>query len=114
MPIITSYPFKKAPLNSIDEINLSDVSGAGEGFRTKTTSLEVLAQYIMLENSFVFSQSSASKIWVVKHELNKFPSVTVVDSQPTPQTVIGEVVYNDQNTCTITFSAAFSGKAFCN
>jgi len=114
MPIVTSYPFKKAPLNSVDEINISDVSGSVPGFRTKTTSLEVLAKYIMLENSFIFTQSVASETWVIKHNLNKFPSVTTVDSQVTPAAVIGNVTYNNKNQCTITFSAPFNGKAFCN
>ena len=112
MPIITSYPFKKAPLNSIDEMNISDVSGSVPGFRTKTTSLEVLAKYIILENSFDFTQGVPSVLWTIKHDLNKFPSVTVVNESK--EVMIGNIKYIDKDNITITFSAAFSGYAYLN
>ena len=62
----------------------------------------------------MFSQSVAINTWKIKHNLNKYPSVTIVDSQPIPQTVLGNVAYDDLKNCTVTFSAPFSGKAFCN
>jgi len=62
--------------------------------------------------NFVHDQGSASATWVVDHNLAKKPSVTVVDSAST--VIIGQVVYNTDNRCTITFEAAFSGKAFFN
>jgi hypothetical protein len=60
----------------------------------------------------VHDQGSASATWVVDHNLAKKCSVTVVDSAGTVQ--IGQVVYNSDNRVTITFEAAFSGKAFFN
>tara|TARA_R110000782_G_scaffold1785_1_gene7412 strand:- start:207 stop:542 length:336 start_codon:yes stop_codon:yes gene_type:complete len=111
VPIITTYPFKKDPLNKKDEIIVSDYT---EGLKTKTTSLDVLNSFIVSKNTFEFTQSAASDTWVVEHNLDKFPSVTVADSQPEPKTVIGNITYNTRNKCTITFSAPFSGKAFCN
>jgi hypothetical protein len=62
--------------------------------------------------NFVFTQGSASATWVVDHNLAKKPSVTVVDSADT--VVIGQVDYNTDNRVTITFEAAFSGKAYFN
>ena len=62
--------------------------------------------------NFVFTQGSASATWVVDHDLGKKPSVTVVDSADT--VVIGQVDYNTDNRATITFEAAFSGKAYFN
>ena len=62
--------------------------------------------------NFVHDQGSASATWVVDHNLAKKCSVTVVDSAGT--VIIGQVVYNTDNRCTITFEAAFSGKAFFN
>ena len=47
-----------------------------------------------------------------QHNLNKYPSITVVDSAGS--CVVGEVDYKDMNTLTVTFSGAFSGKAFLN
>ena len=46
------------------------------------------------------------------HNLDKYPSVTVVDSGGT--VVVGSIDYNDKNNCTCTFSAPFSGQAYLN
>jgi hypothetical protein len=64
------------------------------------------------DKNFVFTQSTAASTWVVTHNLNKYPSVSVVDSANT--TVYGEVDYNSLNQVTITFKSAFAGKAFFN
>jgi len=48
----------------------------------------------------------------INHNLNKYCSVTVVDSNN--DVVIGEIHYNSVNQVTLTFTAAFSGKAFFN
>ena len=60
----------------------------------------------------VHDQGVAASQWVVDHDLGKKPAVTVVDSAGT--VVIGQVVYNTDNRCTLDFEAAFSGKAFFN
>ena len=64
------------------------------------------------DKNYVHDQLSASATWNVIHNLNKFASVTVVDSANS--TVIGEVEYINLNELTITFQASFSGKAFIN
>jgi hypothetical protein len=48
----------------------------------------------------------------VNHGLNKKPAVSVVDSAE--NVVFGEVEYIDDNNVRITFSGAFSGKAYFN
>ena len=60
----------------------------------------------------VHDQGSASATWVVTHSLNKFCSVTVVDTANT--VVIGEIEYNSVNQATLTFRSAFAGKAYFN
>ena len=57
-------------------------------------------------------QGTASASWVVAHNLNKYPAVSVVDS--TGIQVEGTVDYFDLNNVTITFSSAFAGEAFFN
>lgn len=57
-------------------------------------------------------QGTASATWVVTHNLNKYPSVTVSDS--TGLQVEGTVDYFDLNTVTISFSSAFAGEANFN
>jgi hypothetical protein len=49
---------------------------------------------------------------VITHNLNTYPSVTVVDSSGA--VVIGAVAYNNKNQIAITFTSAFSGKAYLN
>jgi hypothetical protein len=49
---------------------------------------------------------------VVNHELNKKPSVTVINSAG--DQVIGEVEYHGLNSLTLTFSSSFSGTVVCN
>lgn len=64
------------------------------------------------DKSFVFTQGIPSDKWSIAHNLGKFPSVAVVDSAGTE--VIGDVQHIDDNNLTITFSSAFSGKAYLN
>ena len=67
---------------------------------------------VSLDANFVYTKGSPSATWVVNHNLNKYCSVTVVDSAD--NIVVGEVLYNSLNQVTLTFAGAFSGKAFFN
>ena len=62
--------------------------------------------------SYTFEQMTAESVWTIVHNLNRFPSVTVVDSAGS--VAVGDVQYTTVNSLTITFSAAFSGKAYLN
>ena len=62
--------------------------------------------------TYTFTQASASVVWTVQHDLDKFPSVTMVLS--TGQKGYGDIVYIDENNLTITFASAESGKAYMN
>jgi hypothetical protein len=50
--------------------------------------------------------------WNVQHDLDKFPSITVVDTAET--VVVGDYTYIDKNNVTLNFSAQFAGKAYLN
>jgi hypothetical protein len=64
------------------------------------------------DKTFVFTQNTAENPWIINHNLNKFPSVSMVLS--TGQVGIADVTYIDQNNLTITFSGDESGKAYMN
>lgn len=64
------------------------------------------------DRNFVFTQAIPATVWTVNHNLGKFPSVTVVDSDG--QRVIGDEQHVNPNRVVLTFSAGFSGKAYCN
>jgi hypothetical protein len=61
---------------------------------------------------YMHVQGTAEAIWEVTHNLNKRPSVTVVDSMD--KIVFGEVEYVDNNNVRLIFAGAFSGKAYFN
>ena len=58
---------------------------------------------------FVFQQEVPLAVWVITHNLNRHPAVVVEDS--TGRRVEGDIVYTSNNVITITFTAAFSGRA---
>ena len=70
------------------------------------------------DKNYVYTQAVAAEEWgdgtpkMVTHNLNKFPSITVIDTANT--VVTGEYTYIDKNNVTLTFSAAFAGKAYLN
>ena len=64
------------------------------------------------DKTYVFTQATASDTWEIKHNLYKYPSVSIVDSGD--NIVYGDVQYIDINTCICRFSVPFSGKAYLN
>ena len=65
-----------------------------------------------VQATFEFTQGVPATTWNITHNLNKFPSITVIDTGNT--VVTGEYNYTSNNTVTLTFSAAFAGKAYLN
>lgn len=57
-------------------------------------------------------QMSASDVWTITHSLEKYPSVTIVDSAG--DEVEGSVNHISTSTIVVTFSAPFSGRAYLN
>ena len=60
-------------------------------------------------SSYVHTQATPAATWVINHNLGFFPAITVEDSAGNE--VEGAITYNSANQVTITFSAAFSGRA---
>ena len=64
------------------------------------------------DKNFVYTQGVPSDTWTINHTLNKYPSVTIIDSGGTE--VIGNIKYIDTSTVIVTFASGFSGKAILN
>lgn len=62
--------------------------------------------------TYVHNQASASAQWIIQHNLNRYPTVVVVDSAGT--VVMGEVTYIDSNNIVLDFNPSFAGKAYLN
>ena len=107
-------------INDEDKLLSSDGAAGPDLGRTKNIKVEDLKTYINNgvislvneDKNFVFTQIAASNVWIVDHNLGKFPAVTIVDSAGTQ--VIGEIEHINQNQTRISFSASFGGKAYFN
>lgn len=100
--IQADFNINVAPTDYINEINggaLIDVQKDG-----KTVTLQ--------SKTFIFEQGIASDTWQINHNLNKYPSCTIVDSAD--NVVEGAEKYIDENTIEIYFNGAFKGKAYLN
>ena len=106
---ITDY----APDNTFLEIQLTSIASNGV--------FAVDGHYIFSEFvdpaqsgdlNFTFTQATASATWTVQHNLNKLPSVSVVNSNNV--LMYGGITYVDSNNLIISFSGGFSGKAYMN
>jgi len=64
------------------------------------------------DKTFEFTQGQPATTWNIQHDLNKFPSVSVINNNNV--VINGEVTYIDKNNVQINFSAGFSGKAYLN
>ena len=106
---ITGYTLN----GTVYTLNLTNIGGNGNldlnkyyDFATFTISSGVG------DKNFVFNQAVASATWTVQHNLDKFPSCTMVLG--TGQQGYGDVTFIDENNLTITFASAESGKAYIN
>jgi hypothetical protein len=59
---------------------------------------------------YVHNQNVASSTWTISHGLGFIPNITVVDSAGS--VVEGSYNYPNSSTVVLTFSGAFSGKAY--
>lgn len=76
------------------------------------TGLELVELGTGSDSYFRHIQSVAASVWTVDHALDKFPSVTVVNSAG--DEVIGDINHVSVNQCIISFSGSFSGEVYCN
>jgi hypothetical protein len=91
------------------------VSMSITGAETKTLNLHQAdgdTVSVSYTDTYTFTQPTPSDTWVVTHNMNKFPSVSIVDSAG--NIVEGDTIYNTLNSCTLNFQGSFSGKAYFN
>lgn len=111
---IKDATIKKLPVeNSIESTDKLLIVDDDDGHLTTTKALkDYVAEGIEGDKHFTFIQSVPSNTWIIKHDLGKNPSVSVVDSAGTD--VIGECDYIDDNNVILRFTGIFSGKAYLN
>ncbi len=62
--------------------------------------------------TYIHTQMVPQSIWIISHNLDRYPSVTIVDSAGT--VVIGDMEYVTSNEIRVSFTSEFSGKAYLN
>lgn len=72
----------------------------------------LLSLYRSSDKYFIHDQFSPSSVWVVEHDLEKKPSVTITDSSGNQ--VEGDIKYISEHKLTITFNFPFSGYTYLN
>lgn len=65
-----------------------------------------------LDKHYTHTQREKSTEWIVKHNLEKLPSVSIVDEEN--KMIAGDVRYGGENELIIYFEEPVAGKAFMN
>lgn len=102
-------------INSGDGVNISGITTSTSSVAIKQPSVNVTVGGVIGggdDAHFVHRQDMTSNTWEIEHNLNKYPSVTVVDSGD--NVLHTEVVYIDKNNLEVRFVASTSGKAYLN
>ena len=93
-------------------VSLEFVEGNGRLEDTHVYGITLIADSSSFDKNYVHVQSVASNQWNITHDLNKYPSVSIIDSGN--NIVIGDIEYNSLNSVILRFNASFSGKAYFN
>jgi hypothetical protein len=94
------------------EVELTHVSSNGDLLEDEFYFISLVDFNSVDDKHYTHNQSVASQTWNINHNLSKFPSVTVTLSSG--QVGYGDITYINNNSITITFAGAESGKAYIN
>lgn len=94
-------------IGDAEDVELTDVKEGDTIVYNSAT-----AKFVNRPSTYVHTQSTVASVWTVTHNMGKYPSVMVVDYGG--NVVYGEVHYIGKDKLTITFSAAFGGRAYLN
>ncbi len=64
------------------------------------------------KSTYIHEQPNPSNVWEINHNLDAFPTVTIVDSLN--RLILCEFVYIDRNNIQVLFNALVAGKAYLN
>lgn len=79
---------------------------------SRQTRMETTLPYISPFATYIYDQMVASDLWIIVHNLNCYPSVSIIDTGG--NVVIGDVRYISNKEIHVSFSNIFSGKVYLN
>ena len=94
------------------ELVAENIKYTNSKYSTMSNSKQALDLVLDRTKTYVHSQGEASAEWIIEHNMDNYPSVTVVNSAE--EVVIGNITYITANKIKIEFKSAFKGKAFLN
>jgi len=97
--------------SSVYNMQLSYVTGSSTIQALQYYSIQI-DEVEGFDSHFEFTQGVPATTWDITHNLDKFPSITVVDTANT--TVMGSYEYVTKDRVILSFSNQFAGKAFLN
>lgn len=102
------------PVLAAGELGLETDTGrvkAGDG-TTRWNALPYLPthEHVVPDLTYTFEQTTPASTWTIAHGLGEYLNATVVTSSGVQ--VEGDVLFQDANSIVITFTDAFSGKAY--
>lgn len=95
--------------NFKDGTVLDSVRVSGEASDNNLVTEKAVANAL---STFIFEQAIASDTWIVKHNLNRYPSIFTVDSAGTQ--FMTEIHYDSPNQLTVSLNGATTGKVYLN
>ena len=107
--LIDSYTVSTAGFYTL---NLTNIGGNGNLTDLLYYDFAVFTLPSKAVHDFTFTQPTPSVEWTIQHNMDKFPSVSVVNNNNI--LMYGNTTYVDTNNLIITFTAGFSGKAYLN
>jgi hypothetical protein len=106
---LTYVPINKAGDSMVGYLTLNEEPVEDKHASTKHY---VDAATESISKIYIHEQEVPLDVWTVEHNLDIYPSVTVVDSAGS--VVIGELTYVSRNELLIKFTSSFAGRAFLN
>lgn len=73
---------------------------------------DITAGRVYYKGSYIHTQSREAATWIIAHNLGRYPSVTVVDSENI--VVLCDMRYSDRNTIILSFTSPLAGAAYLN
>ena len=64
--------------------------------------------------NFLYTLDGSASVYIIDHNLNKYPSVTIFDTNNANAQVETQIAFNSLNQATLTFSLPFTGEASFN
>ena len=106
------FPHSGQHQNANDAINALQAKVGITGSSDPNSLDYKIAQLAASAQTYIHLQSVPQSVWTVNHTLNKYPSVTIVDSGG--NIVVGDVLYTSTSQVVISFSSGFGGTAYLN